>query len=116
MINLKAYQEERGRSMVDFLKEKFPSQGGRNHDVFAIDGRRERLTTIKTHYLVAGSDKQRMALPQHRALLLYDAPKIRKKNEEKPPLESRRFPREILLVIKRLYVSIKKVPLKRAPS
>ncbi len=43
----------------------------------------------QTHYLVAGSDKQRMALPQHRAeFLLYDGSQDQeeKTEDEEAPL------------------------------
>ena len=72
----------------------------------------------QTHYLVAGSDKQRMALPQHRAeFLLYDGTQDQEeKNEDEEAASGLETVSkgEILLVIKeilRLH-RVEKVPFK----
>ena len=74
----KAYQEEGAKGRLILLKENFRSHVevlDATNDVFRhlMDEEVGEIDYNQTHYLVAGSDKQRMALPQHRAeFLLYD--------------------------------------------
>ena len=81
----KAYQEEGAKGRLILLKENFRSHVevlDATNDVFRhlMDEEVGEIDYNQTHYLVAGSDKQRMALPQHRAEFCFMmAPKTRKK-------------------------------------
>ena len=119
----KAYQEEGAKGRLILLKENFRSHVevlDATNDVFRhlMDEEVGEIDYNQTHYLVAGSDKQRMALPQHRAeFLLYDGSQDQeeKTEDEEASLGVETISKgEILLVIKeilRLH-RVEKVPFK----
>ena len=119
----KAYQEEGAKGRLILLKENFRSHVevlDATNDVFRhlMDEEVGEIDYNQTHYLVAGSDKQRMALPQHRAeFLLYDGSQDQEEKTEDEEAASGLetvSKGEILLVIKeilRLH-RVEKVPFK----
>ena len=107
----KAYQEEGAKGRLILLKENFRSHVevlDATNDVFRhlMDEEVGEIDYNQTHYLVAGSDKQRMALPQHRAeFLLYDGSQDQEEKAEDEEVASGLetvSKGEILLVIKEI--------------